>query len=161
MHAKKETKNKMVSIRFRIFVFAIIFMLLNSVAYSLQDAKMVMVVGDKSAEEERPLLSRQEKGTLYAVPASVGTLVNGKINGRRMLVKMAEEQHINGDEMVSKKASSSSSGNPRKGGHKMTKRSKKIDHNDDDDHHHVKMSSTFMALNSDYHVPRSHPPKNN
>ncbi|KAL4559354.1 hypothetical protein LXL04_031492 [Taraxacum kok-saghyz] len=149
---RKKQRNKMVSLRFGMFVFAIIFMLLHSVAYSIQDVKMVMVAGDKFAEEERPLLSQHEKDTHYAVSA------NGKIIGRKMLVK---EEHINGEEIVLKKASSSSSGSPKKGGQKVTKRSKKINHNDHDDDHHVKMSSTFMALNSDYHVPRSHPPKNN
>ncbi|KAI3736898.1 hypothetical protein L2E82_26886 [Cichorium intybus] len=163
LHAKKETKNKMVSIISGIFVFAIIFMLLQNVAYSISDAKMVMVGGVQFAEEERPLLSRQEKGTLNAVTASAGTLVNGKIIGRKMLVKMVKEEHINGEKMVSKKASSSSIATLRKGGHKVTKRSKKIDHNDHDNDHQVevKMSSAFMALNADYHVPRSHPPKNN
>ncbi|KAI3684985.1 hypothetical protein L6452_34215 [Arctium lappa] len=82
----------------------------------------------------------------------------------------------NGDDKVPKNASSSSNprndnkvpkasslrANPRNGDHKVPKRQKKIYHHDHEHHHvEVKMRSTFMALNADYHVPRSHPPRNN
>lgn len=92
--------------------------------------------------------------------ASELAVKRGVISGRKMTKMASYKEHTNGERPASKRASSSSSVNPDNGDHKLHKRSKKIDH---DDHQvEVKMSSTtFMVINADYHVPRSHPPKNN
>ncbi|KAK1436504.1 hypothetical protein QVD17_02284 [Tagetes erecta] len=149
----------MVSTRFNIFCFAIIFMSLHFVAYSLQDIEK-MVMSQNKFDEEVAMLSRPEKETLNAVHLTSELAVKRGVNGGRKMTKMASyKEHTNGEQTASKKASSSSSKTPDNGDHKLHKRSKKIDH---DDHLvEVKMSSTFMVINADYHVPRSHPPKNN
>lgn len=91
-------------------------------------------------------------------------MAKGKIIGGRKLAKIINIEHNNREEMTSKIASASStSDNNRIVNDKVLKRTKKIYHNDHDHNHdtQVKMSTTFMTLNADYHVPRSHPPRNN
>ncbi|XP_024972007.1 lateral signaling target protein 2 homolog [Cynara cardunculus var. scolymus] len=168
-----------------VFVFAIFFILLHFLAYSLQDTEKrvsVSVAGDRFEERTTTMLSRQEKDALKAVPTRVDVMMNGKRIGGRKTMKMVNEQRINGEEMASKKTTSSSanprngggkvpkpsssSSNPRNGDHKMPKKKQNKtyhhDHDHDHDHHvEVRMKSAFMALNADYHVPRSHPPRNN
>ncbi|XP_022033258.2 uncharacterized protein LOC110934739 [Helianthus annuus] len=135
-------------------------MSLHFVAYSLQDLeKTVISSKNKIEEEEGAMFSQPEKATLNVAPFSSEVGVKGRVIGGRKVAKMVNKEHINNEEAASKKASSSSSETPSKCDHKPHKRSKKIDHNV----HQVegKMSSTFMVINADYHVPRSHPPKNN
>nr|GEX78564.1 hypothetical protein [Tanacetum cinerariifolium] len=149
----------MVSLRLSIFVHAILFMLLHSLAYSLQDTKKMMVMtGDKI---QGNLLSEQKTEIFNAIPANTELVAKAKtIEGRKMM-KIMSEGHINEEKTVSRKQSSSSfsTSNTRNGVHKMTKKTKKIRQRD----HQVKakMSSTIMFNNADYYVPRSHPPRHN
>ncbi|KAI3733222.1 hypothetical protein L1987_64442 [Smallanthus sonchifolius] len=147
----------MVSTRFSLFGYAIIFLSLHFVAYSLQDIETAVMSRNKFDEERA--MSRPGKETLNVVHASSGVAVNGGIIGGRKMAKMVNKEHMNGEETASKKASSFSSENPSNRDHKLHKRSKKIDHGDHQVE--VKVSSTFMVMNADYHVPRSHPPRHN
>ncbi|KAK9053824.1 hypothetical protein SSX86_024899 [Deinandra increscens subsp. villosa] len=142
----------MVSTRINFFCYAIIFMALHFVAHSLQDIdKMVMFQNKLDVEEIR--FPGPEKETLNEVHVSSEVAVKGGVIGGRKMARRVNQEHTK-DEEPSKKSSSSSSGN-RNGDHKQHQISKKIDQVE------VKMSSTFMVMNADYHVPRSHPPKNN
>ncbi|GJX13056.1 lateral signaling target protein 2 [Tanacetum coccineum] len=151
----------MVSLRLSIFVHAILFMLLHSLAYSLQDTKKMMVM-TRDKIQEGNLLSEQKKEIFNAIPANTELVAKAKIIEGRKMMKIMSEGHINEEKTVSRKQSSCSSfstSNARNGVHKMTKKSKKIGQQD----HQVKakMSSTIMFNNADYYVPRSHPPRHN
>uniref|UniRef100_A0A2N9F4J5 BURP domain-containing protein n=1 Tax=Fagus sylvatica TaxID=28930 RepID=A0A2N9F4J5_FAGSY len=151
----------MASIRFTSFILMFIVLhLRDSSAQSKALGKVLVTdVSELPKARKSPMNVEEEIYDGVPVPAEVG---NAKLRGRKMMIKralgMVKEESLIGDNSKIKGAAHSvvNCNHEGKGvlnvNCKLRKRGPKP--------MGVKMAG-FVAFNADYHVPKSHPPKNN
>ncbi|KAM7479790.1 hypothetical protein LguiA_028003 [Lonicera macranthoides] len=151
----------MVSARLTSFVFGLLMFnllaLRDSFAYTHQATEKRVVEGNEVN------VFATEKNILDGVPTAAEVAGSDKIGGRKMMMmKKKKDENIMNGELSSKISGATDNvGNCNNKG----KRKHNIDcrlRNSSRRRHDVKLKmGSFAVLNADYHVPKSHPPKNN
>ncbi|KAK1388033.1 hypothetical protein POM88_016211 [Heracleum sosnowskyi] len=152
----------MVSSKFSSFVFLIVFIFCRSSAHMHQvTEKIDHIAAGKSLTVDIGSPAVFGKDILDAVPTP-GEASNPTLGGREMMKRrLLTRQMVKGKDTMINLAASKIYGADSKGKKKLTTEfDMKVE---SVNYQHVKRNdlSSFVALNADYHPPKSHPPKNN